>query len=65
MLIDSSVSTGSSGNRISSIPARRTIAEMIGSSPFISIVCTAKLSPVMRNMMSPTFWRLWKASDSR
>ena len=38
---------------------------MIGSNPFISIVCTAKLSPVMRNMMSPTFWRLWKASDNR
>jgi hypothetical protein len=54
MLIDRTVSTGSSGMRITSIPARRTTAEMIGNTPFISIVCMAKLSAVMRNMMSPT-----------
>jgi len=58
MLIDKSVSTGSRGTRISSMPVSRTIAEMIGSNPFISIVCTAKLSAVTRYMMSPIFWRL-------
>ena len=62
---ETSVKSGSSGTITKSMPARSTTAEMIGSSPFIITVWTAKLSAVMRYIKSPTFWRLWKASDSR
>ncbi len=50
MVSDSSVSTGSSGNRTKSMPASSTTAERIGSSPFMIIVWTAKLSAVTRYM---------------
>jgi len=41
-----------------SMPPSSAKAETIGSSPFIIIVCTAKLSAVTRYMRSPTFCRL-------
>ena len=62
---DASVSFASSGSSTASMPASSTIAERIGSSPFMIMVWTAKLSAVMRYMRSPTFCRLWKASESR
>ncbi len=65
MVSDSSVSVESSGISTNSMPASSTSADRIGSRPFMIMVCTAKLSAVMRYIRSPTFWRLWKASDRR
>ena len=44
----SRVSGGSSGKRTRSIPPSSTAADRIGSIPFMIIVCTAKLSAVIR-----------------
>ncbi len=52
------VSSGSIGNSTISMPASRINADRIGSTPFMIIVCTAKLSAVIRYIRSPTRWRL-------
>ena len=40
------------------MPPSRITADRIGKTPFMIIVCTAKLSLVMRYIRSPTRWRV-------
>ena len=59
------VAAAREGERLLAGYLLRRSADRIGSSPFMIIVCTAKLSAVMRYMRSPTFCRPWKASERR